>query len=200
MIDEGEVSDELEDLDDLIFENLNANRWQTIADYPLFAFVDSERPQELTFAHLTNGIPEQVSHSLNVHSEAPDQADYRFLCFAKTNSPSLSSEVHFIAEHLKDNKICLYSLVLDKPFLRTSLSQQECWSHRIIKFENNAEDLYEDRNSLKEVFFFKQELPDKEKNSIMLVYQTDQAVKYVQNRGNQKVKNLLDDNKDLKLS
>lgn len=34
----------------------------------------------------------------------------------------------------------------------------------------------------------------------MLVYQTDKTVKYVQNKGNQKVKNLLDDNKDLKLS
>ena len=66
------------------FVSGDSNRWQMVVDYPILAVADKEKPQEVTMCHLTNGMPELVTHLLNKKGK---YADKRFICFAKTNKP-----------------------------------------------------------------------------------------------------------------
>ena len=68
--------------DPMQFVPVDLESWKTVVDYPIIAFANKEKPQEVLVGHLTNGIKELVTHQINKEGEYSDK---RFVCFAKTN-------------------------------------------------------------------------------------------------------------------
>ena len=92
----------------------DSNRWQMVVDYPILAVFDKEKPQEVIVAHLTNGMPELITQLLNKQGEFTKN----FVCFARTNQPSLNSEINCIV--MSDQDLYLYTISLEKAFDRSS--------------------------------------------------------------------------------
>ena len=51
--------------DPMQFVPVDVESWKTVVDYPIIAFANKEKPQEVLFGHLTNGIQELVTHQIN---------------------------------------------------------------------------------------------------------------------------------------
>ena len=47
------------------FVPVDVESWKSVVDYPIIAFANKEKPQEVLVGHLTNGIQELVTHQIN---------------------------------------------------------------------------------------------------------------------------------------
>lgn len=158
-----ELKDEPEP-DDLTFLTDDTARLRTTIEYPIIAYSDRERPQELMISHLSTGMPESVMQIIN---RSKLTKNLKFICFARTHTPSLHTEIHFLAFDTVAEVMFLYTIRLKKSFLRSSFSDKLCWQHGVISLGKKAKELFDERESILQVFFFKSQ-----ERSIGLIYQT----------------------------
>ena len=112
------------------FVPVDVESWKTVVDYPIIAFANKEKPQEIQVGHLTNGIKELVTLQINKEAAQDVQSTQltkRFICFAKTNKPSLKSEINFIVADDISEKAYLQTMSLTMPFDKSSLTNESCW-------------------------------------------------------------------------
>ena len=76
-----------------------------------------------------------------------------FVYFARTHQPAINAEVNFLAVNKETEEVFLYTIGLRKPLLRASISDADCWEHKIVKVGGSSKDLYRDVYNMRECFF-----------------------------------------------